>query len=473
MTLFSSRMNRKRFRRFAVAAALAVLPPVSALAAAPNPSCSEPAPLESLRLSSLSPVAAAPATMVLPPDGEARVLFAAAMGTSKDPRAFRAFEVPRLSDRASGREIDILGVDEATDKEKDRLKAKEGVVLSLGIRPQKVPWLIRSFVVVACNGDAVDTWGGVSAPVSNPDVSKAICIAVGLIAYVLAMRAIFANRRKQLTSELSTKYPAVFSARALTASDFFNPIHLATNAFNQGSVQKLQVVVFSFLIGELVLSLTLNTGTLTDLSPTVIALLGISGVGAAAAQAAYQQKTRLSFENWAWLSNRRVLKIDKPGKDSGPFWRDLVVTNREFDVYKLQTIVFSVAVIAAIIVGGAANLSTFNVPETLLGILGLSQVVYVGGVLVKPPTNTDLDGAITKLRSAGDMLAAAKAHNTDTDGDGKLLTDTSGRFIDVRSTGDTPGTNALQQYKALEAPMVDMIESALEVEVNPAALDPE
>jgi hypothetical protein len=41
------------------------------------------------------------------------------------------------------------------------------------------------------------------------------------------------------------------------------------------------------------------------------------------------------------------------------------------------------------------------VPETLLGILGLSQVVYIGGILVRPPAVNDLDEALTKLRATG------------------------------------------------------------------------
>ena len=59
-------------------------------------------------------------------------------------------------------------------------------------------------------------------------------------------------------------------------------------------------------------------------------------------------------------------------------------------------------------------------PETLLGILGLSQVVYIGGILVRPPAVNDLDEALTKLRAAGEIVAAAKAQNTDTGPDGPV-----------------------------------------------------
>ena len=44
------------------------------------------------------------------------------------------------------------------------------------------------------------------------------------------------------------------------------------------------------------------------------------------------------------------------------------------------------------------DLASFEVPQTLLGILGLSQVVYIGGKLTSPPSCADIDAAITDLR---------------------------------------------------------------------------
>jgi hypothetical protein len=245
---------------------------------------------------------------------------------------------------------------------------------------------------------------------------------------------------------LATKYPAIFGTKKIDWGDYLNPIHLTANAFNQASVQKLQVLLFSFLVGWLVLSLVLRTGALADLSLTVVGLLGISGVGAAVAQKTYQQTTRLSFENWAWLSARKVLKAP-PGTDvgKGPQWRDLVLTNREFDVYKLQTIIFSVAVALAMVGAGASHLSTFAVPETLLGILGLSQIVYVGGILARPPATADLDVALTKLRGAEEAAVKAVMQGTDVGPDGTLLP--GGKPAADLPTRIEASTNALRQYK--------------------------
>ncbi len=139
-----------------------------------------------------------------------------------------------------------------------------------------------------------------------------------------------------------------------------------------------------------------------------------------------------------------------------------MLTNREFDVYKLQTIIFTVAVASALIVDGASQLSSFSVPGSLLGVLGLSQVVYVGGILVKPPAVGDLDTAITKLRAAAETLATAKTQNTDTDANGNLLP--------TPLPNQPPAVNAQRQYDELADGIIPMIESALEVPADRSKL---
>ena len=146
----------------------------------------------------------------------------------------------------------------------------------------------------------------------------------------------------------------------------------------------------------------------------------------------------------------------------GPQWRDLVLTNREFDVYKLQTLIFSLGVAFALIAAGGSNLSDFTVPEALLGILGLSQVVYIGGVLVRPPAVADLDEALSKLRAAGEMVAAAKIQKTDTGPDGKLLP--------TLPPGQEVAANAQRQYNDLADRVIPMIESCLEVNADRSKL---
>ena len=100
-------------------------------------------------------------------------------------------------------------------------------------------------------------------------------------------------------------------------------------------------------------------------------------------------------------------------------------------------------------------------PPTLLGVLGLSQVVYVGGVMVKPPAVADLDNAITQLRTDGELLSDAINQGTDTDAAGKLL----------GTPATPPGVNARRQYNDQADRVEAMIESALEVEAVRSRLD--
>jgi hypothetical protein len=57
-----------------------------------------------------------------------------------------------------------------------------------------------------------------------------------------------------------------------------------------------------------------------------------------------------------------------------------------------------VVVGGALLVVGLRDLASFSIPETLLGILGLSQVVYLGGKLVGAPSCAELNKATGALK---------------------------------------------------------------------------
>jgi hypothetical protein len=403
---------------------------------------------------------AAPIGSVLPYDSDARLVLHQPLVEAGSAKTFRVFELhDPEGKKATASEVAVISAESVPQNLLQGYAPTDSVLLHIQLQnPDFVFWSRRYFVILACTGDHLSGWAVTSSRVSDPHVSLFVCTPVLLLVYLLSMAAVRLSRNK--VNPLVIKYPATFGTKPMRVIDFLNPIHLTADAFNQASVQKSQVLLFSFLVGWLLLSLVVRTGALVDLSATVVGLLGISGVGAATAQITYQQKTRLSFENWAWLQTRGVLQ--PPASPRGPQWRDLVLTNREFDVYKLQTIIFSVTVAAALISSGATNLATFSVPSALLGILGLSQVVYVGGILVRPPAVSDLDDALTKLRLAGETVAAAKAQGTDTGPDGKLL--------NTLPPGQPIAANAQRQYNDLADTIIPMIESTLEIPADRSKL---
>jgi hypothetical protein len=332
-------------------------------------------------------------------------------------------------------------------------------------------WHTRTFVILDCAGDgSISAWGLVRAPVSNRPI--VVTISVVFLAALYGLFALAVSAIRNRNHPLAVKYPAYRSPRRFSFWEYLDPVRLTADIFNHASVQKLQILLFTILVAGMLLMLALSVGRLSELSGTLLGLLGISGVGAAASQATSTNRNRLTFENWAWLVRRGLLPINQEYSNS-PTWGDLVLTGREFDVYKLQTIIFTLVVAAALLVGGEERLASFSVPETLLGILGLSQVVYLGGILVRPRSIGDLDDAITELRNREGILQTAVAHNTDTTADGKLPdplppADTTSPLAERKAKA----VNASRRYDEQANQVALMLESTLEVTADRAKLDP-
>ena len=330
-------------------------------------------------------------------------------------------------------------------------------------------WHRQDFLVLGCNGNEVVAWGGVSVPVSNRLLVIVVTVGAMVLLYVLFTLAVWWVRNRD--HPLHSKYPAYDKIRKYRYIEYLgNPVHLTANAFNHASVQKLQILMFSFLVAGMLLSFVLETGNLSDLSLTVVTLLGISGVGTALGQAANQERDRLEFTNWAWLVGKEVLPIHQT-ETEGPSWRELVLTSREFDMYKFQILLFSVVVAVALVVAGEGRLASFEIPATLLGILGLSQGVYLAGVLVRPPSIDELNKAITKLRELEQKLITAFARNMDLNDAGELVPAQAPAAAGPPSQTSEIAPNARRMFKAQADLVEKMIESTLEVEIDRAKLN--
>src|SRR6202035_3683318 len=92
-------------------------------------------------------------------------------------------------------------------------------------------------------------------------------------------------------------------------------------------------------------------------------------------------------------------------------WRDIVTSDGEFDVYRYQNCIFSLVVGGALLSAGISQLASFTIPETLLGVLGLSQVVYVAGKLVSPASVADLNKSTAALRELERKFRLAASAN--------------------------------------------------------------
>jgi hypothetical protein len=196
-----------------------------------------------------------------------------------------------------------------------------------------------------------------------------------------------------------------------TFASFFralNPATVSAGPDGKGSLSTFQTLAFTLAVAALITLLLLQTGTLVDLSGSILTLLGISGVGATIAKGTDSQRNTLSTDNRAWLLRRNWVPMTKTVVDpSNATWRDFFTTDGVFDVYRYQSFIFGLVVIGGLIAAGVSQLSTFVVPNTILGIVALSQVVYIGGKLVTPTNISDLNAAIAGLRSDEQKLKAA------------------------------------------------------------------
>ncbi|MCK1386992.1 hypothetical protein [Bradyrhizobium sp. 21] len=256
---------------------------------------------------------------------------------------------------------------------------------------------------------------------------------------------------------LSAKAFARLNGTPLNGIPAWNPIRITAGSDNRGSLSAFQVFFFTILVFAMLAYVLLRTGVLSDLSTTILQLLGIAGIGAAAAKGADSSKTALDPANQAWLMNKGWFDKDTARAQADPSFYDLISSDGSFDVYRFQSLIFTGAVGLALFVGGVFQLASFTVPQNILGILGLSQVVYIAGKLVTSNNATQLNAVITDLRNADtayreavhttgdtqearDKVARAKAAFLDkAGGAAKLFTDVTGHPVDDAKLQPSPG----------------------------------
>jgi hypothetical protein len=239
-------------------------------------------------------------------------------------------------------------------------------------------------VVAACSGTPPPI-GKASPTISFRLPAGIIALAITVVFYVLGALAIPKDHRCRLS-----------------------PLWLALDGTGRASLSQMQIIFFSVIVLYLVSYILLRTAILASLSDNVLLLLGIAGAGSAMGQAATTNLQRLSFDNWTWIKCKGWT-AGNGFHVSEPRWRDLLTTNGEFDPYRFQMVSFSFVVGISLLFLGLDGLASFTIPPSLLAVIGLSQVGYVGGKIVAPGNMGDLDKKLTDLRKAQDDFLAATA----------------------------------------------------------------
>jgi hypothetical protein len=243
-------------------------------------------------------------------------------------------------------------------------------------------WSKRNLYIYQCRARRPLNVSYLPVYVSPLEWSIVFTLFVGIAVYYAAARAF-----------------RIVSGQSLTGHQSWNPIRITAGADNRGSLSTLQVFFFTVLVFVMLSYVLLRTGELSDLSTTVLELLGISGIGATVAKGADSSKTAIEPANQAWLQNKGWYDAPSVRPAGQPTFYDLISSDGSFDVYRYQSFLFSAAVGSALFIGGISQLASFTVPQNILGILGLSQVVYVAGKLVSPNSASQINTLITGLRN--------------------------------------------------------------------------
>ncbi len=183
----------------------------------------------------------------------------------------------------------------------------------------------------------------------------------------------------------------------------FNPLVLTQGPFGRASLSNLQLFYFLVIVIWIVLYVLFGTYKLAGLSTDILALLGIGAAGTGGSKVTATFRRRISSGNWAWLKDKEWIgeSIEKRRHD-GPKAGDLVSTDGQFDVTKFQALAFSLIVGISLVLTGLTSegaLAKFTISAEYLALIGLSQVVYVGGKAITPPTHSQLEDEISKLRN--------------------------------------------------------------------------
>jgi hypothetical protein len=327
---------------------------------------------------------------------------------------------------------------------KKGLADKSDTLVTLRVPPENADfWTTSTVYLYSCDSSDAKKVSALNMRVSSPFWSTALAWAGVLLLYLFGA----------LTS-------AAIDRKTVGILRRLNPVFITAGSDGKGSLAKLQILFFSMIVFGLLLFIVLRTGVLSDISTTILMLLGIAAVGSTAAKATDMQRSRIDFDNWTWFIGKKWLPKGGLAEVNHAKWNHIVTSDGEFDVYRYQSCIFSLVVGGALLAAGINQLASFSIPETLLGVLGLSQVVYVAGKLTTPPSFAELNKATSDLRTLEKNfgLAVSKAS-------------AGGRPADINAASQL----AKPEYDAYKA-AVNYVRIGFEAvtgrEVDPANLEP-
>ncbi len=310
-----------------------------------------------------------------------------------DKLIFRAWA---LRDDEAPFSLTILGRGESREDNAAKTTVSIALPTELSVGPTR-------FYVFACESSA-------TAPPSTElkfstvvdrRVTGAFPAAVVAIIVVLIFYGFATWARACIDQDKS--YRAARNGDVARSKHWPGPLTTTRGVTGRASLSSLQIFWFSLVVLGVSSYVLARTGQLGDLSTDVLMLLGIGTAGSAAGKVTAKVRKRLSWDNYVFL---KKMGLEFESKQPTQAYDLVSDAAGQFDVYKFQMLAFSLLVGIALILTGAGGLGDFTIPEAFLGILGLSQVVYVGGKAIAPPTMGDFDAQLGELRALEQKVRA-------------------------------------------------------------------
>jgi hypothetical protein len=275
--------------------------------------------------------------------------------------------------------------------------------------------------------------------VSSLKLSAAAGLASVLCLYLLLAVAAGRTQTRQFDYARAT---AGREGRSLSRLAFFlQPPVIMQDAFGYFSLARFQVLLFTLVITGVYAYVMVRTGSLPNLSTSVLGLLGITLAGSALARVA--EGPVVDTPNRLWLLGTGLLDTTP----RLPRWHDLITGEGEIDVTRVQALAFTVFAAAALVVNGTADLASFQIPDQINYLMGISQAVYVAGKAMPREAAKRLNEEIRAVREAERAVldsptdaAAQKSFETARNAIGSVLFNVFGeRFNDTALRRLTPG----------------------------------
>ncbi|WP_137177104.1 hypothetical protein [Roseomonas sp. AR75] len=228
------------------------------------------------------------------------------------------------------------------------------------------------------------------------------------------------------------------------------PTVIAQDSFGVCSLSRFQVLLFTVVVSGVYAYVMARTGKLPEVSNTVLTLLGITLTGSTLARVA--EGSSIDTSNRLWLLGTGI--VDPSPRL--PRWLDLVSSDGEIDVTRVQALVFSLFAAGALVVNGTGDLANFSIPEQINYLIGISQAVYVAGRALPHDSARRLNEEVRMLQTAEARVLADPANaearqefETARKGIGPTLTDVFGeRFRAPRLRQFRPGDRVAEAATA-------------------------